>query len=390
MALATAPAKRKQNNDYSTYTAYEIRSHHLPQWCQYCNLRIQETPTTFWQQCFGQGPEYAESALSSRGGAGGVYRRFFGWLNMQQAHTPQQNTDDQGTTVYSGPVVARVLPKALPAPKETNEVSPLLAKIQDAVQAFEGALHPSAEKVLRLLLSDQNVYIHGPAGSGKSVLAKQTSMLLSKVLGREIAFRDLQVTGPNWSEIDYLVKIMPGQDGQLMSIPSPLVQGATQGNALVFVDEVDLATPEANVGGLNTPLAGRRIYDVLAGETVPMAENFYFLAAGNTDLSGPTPEYNSRCAQDGSFRSRFAASTVQIDYSPELEAKILAPQVANLLQTLRQRVAGKGIPVELSTRLGASMTTLLGKGLFDFQEVLSTWQASLPANIRFQVFGKGV
>jgi len=346
-------------------------------WREYCQVRHHQDGKPFWATCQVRGPEHAEKALRLKpGGAEGVFRKFWQWY-------------DERPPVVPVPPVPVVGPMVVPPAPVVVGDNPLLNAIKAACAAVPN-LHPEAEEILTCLLEGLNVYIWGPAGSGKSYLCGQIAGLLSNTLERVIAFRDLQVTGPNFCEVDYLVKIMPTPTGQLQSIPSPLVTGATEGDSLVLIDECDLATAESNVGGLNTPLASRRIYNVLEGQTIEIKDNFFFVAAGNTDLNGPTPEYPSRCAQDGSFRSRFATSTFRIDYSEELEAKILDPRIAKLLSEGRKRIAGKGIQLELSTRVGANLTKSIRKGLRSYERIVQRWMDSMDPTARTQAFPNGV
>lgn len=273
-----------------------------------------------------------------------------------------------------------------------------LVRLEQAIKAFtedlgEGAsVHPSTHKVCRKLLAGRNVYLYGPAGSGKSFLAAQVAKILGiffSLLGeeaptKEVGFFDM-VSGPNFSEFDYLAKAMPvasktGQTG-LCVIESPFMRAFQTPYSLAFIDEIDVCPPEANLS-LNGALASRRQFNPACGETVACAEGFFFLAAGNTDLNGPTPEYPARMQQDSAFISRFAASRILVEYSEELEAKILLPEVRQFLKACRTKAANKGLPVELSTRLGVNMSEQIKSGLFSAQEVFADWAAELNHSVR--------
>lgn len=371
-------AKTKMEGELTMITLQEVESRGRDLWDRYCRGRAAEArqcdkPATFWVTCGTKGPVRPQEVFGARDPQAiqKIWGKFLAWADTQK---------DESTLP---PVAVKDIPTTVPIEDGTvlNAIRSAVAKVPN--------LHPVAQEVLTCLLEGQNVYLWGPAGSGKSYLCQQVAGLLSEVIGKPIAFQDLQITGPNFSEIDYLVRIMPNEDGSLRSIPSPLVIGA-KGDSLVLIDECDLATAEANVGGLNTPLASRRIYDVLAGQTIDMGENFFFIAAGNTDLNGPTPEYPSRCTQDGSFRSRFATSTFRIDYSEDLESKILDPRVAKLLNEGRKRIVGKGIQLELSTRVGANLTKSIRAGLRPYAQIVQRWLDQMDPTARQQAFPQGV
>jgi len=338
------------------------------------NAEVTKGSKRFWASCLTYGPERPYQLYGND--VEKIYANFWAWLAVHN-----------GKPVPKPPVPTPPKPEGQVTPGRGVQGSPLSILIDQACAAVSN-LHPCANELVRLLLSGQNCYLSGPAGCGKSYLCAQVAGILSTVIGKDIPLCDVQVTGPNWSDIDYLTKIMPTAGGKLESIPSPLLNGALNGG-LVFIDELDLATAESNVGGLNTILASRRIYHPLKGETIDAHSDFYFISAGNTDLRGPTPEFPARCAQDSSLISRFAAGTFQVGYSEALEKKILEPRVCKLIHDLRKKIAGKGCPVELSTRLGADMTRQLAAGLLTFDQVVHRWKQGLSADIQSQLFGGG-
>lgn len=378
-------------------TLQEVESKGATLWSRYCLAREQEAqnagkPVTFWVTCRTKGPIRPQEVFGTKDPAAvqKIWAKFLGWCQEQKEDVLD------GTLLGAIKSACAFLPVKKDELINPNppEPAPVIVQYNTLLGTINAAcakvpnLHPVAKKAVKKLLAGLNVYLWGPAGSGKSYMCQQIAGILSEVLAKPIAFRDQQVTGPNFSEIDYLVKIMPNEDGSLRSIPSPLVTGA-KGDSLVLVDEVDLATGEANVGGLNTPLASRRIFDVLAGETIDIGPDFFFIAAGNTDLNGPTPEYPTRCPQDGSFKSRFATSRFWVGYNEELESKILDPRIAKLLSEARKRIAGKGIELELSTRIGANLTKEIRAGLQTYAEVLEDWFASMDQTARQQAFPQG-
>lgn len=270
------------------------------------------------------------------------------------------------------------------AAKQDQEENPLRLKVKAAIEQYReqgNVVHPVLEKAIRNLAAGRNVYLHGPAGSGKSVTARQMAEVMSLFLEEDIEFFDM-VAGPNFSEFDFLAKAMPvaekGKTG-LRVIRSPYMQAFAKGNALAFIDEQDVAPSEANLS-LNGGLEQRRQFDPSIGVTVAAGKHFYYVSAGNTNLEGPTPNYPARQPQDSAFISRFVGSRLYVDYSEEVEKLLLNDRVLEFLTSLRKTATQKGVNVEISTRLGVNMTKKIDSGLFTFDEVVKDWAVELPSN----------
>ena len=246
-------------------------------------------------------------------------------------------------------------------------------------------IHKDCAIAVRNLLAGENVLLKGPTGSGKSFLAKQIRLILQVLVQYQLTFYDM-VVGPNFTEFDYLAKTMPMADeedgaGKLAVIRSPFMTGFILGYCLVFVDEIAAAQAEVNIA-LNGALANRRQFDPSTGETRECGHHFYFLAADNTDLTGPTPDYPTRVQQDDSFISRFVGSRIHVDYDLALEKKLFHPRVFKLFQKFRKLIANKKVKVELSTRLGVKLTNKINSNMFTYDEAVSRWLSELSLPVK--------
>ena len=308
------------------------------------------------------------------------------------------------------------VPAPSPAPSPAPEPSPLPApsagkreRLEAFLKASGEAFHPVLPQVLMAMLAgmDNNkihpVYVWGPAGSGKSHMAMQACSLLGRFIGKELAFYGM-VAGPNFTEFDYLAKAMPkgetpvpplfsmlpasvpdwvkkavafvagilaGQGGVRLIDAAP-VQAYRTGDAFLFVDEFCLADSAANKS-LNPLFEGDWLYNPATSERLLRPETLFALCAGNSNLQGPTQEYRASQPQDGSVISRFASAIFFMDYDSKMESRILDPRVATWLVQCRERLANKGIPCEVSTRLGVRLTQELKAGYRTWDELKATW-----------------
>lgn len=167
----------------------------------------------------------------------------------------------------------------------------------------EPVRHEIFQDVLNWLQMGEHVYLYGPAGTGKNVLAKQ----LADELGLPMFFMN-KVT----DVFDF--KGSPTADGGY--IPSAFYRAFTEGG-LFFFDEFD-ASSENAITALNAALANR-YFDFPVHGNVEAHPNFRVVAAGNTSGKGASVEYNGRNKLDDATLNRFAV--VQMDYDPRIEER---------------------------------------------------------------------
>ena len=361
----------------------------IPHWEVYATARGAETTmlAPFWKVA-SQRPEYIDEMPKTQ--AGQFINSFKASLVLAPVPGPAPSPDKA--------------PAPAPAPGADRR-SKLLAFLASTGEHY----HPVLEQVLMAMLAglDQGkihpVYVWGPAGSGKSHMAMQACSLLGRFISKELAFFGM-VAGPNFTEFDYLAKAMPKGETPVPAIvemlpkacPGWIVKGVTwlagifagmggvrlidaapvqayrQGDSFLFVDEFCLADSAANKS-LNPLFEGDWLYNPATSERLLRPETLFALCAGNSNLQGPTQEYRASQPQDGSVISRFATAIFYMDYDQNLEARILDPRVSAWLADCRQRLANKGIPCEVSTRLGIRMTQELKAGYRTWQELKSAW-----------------
>lgn len=159
--------------------------------------------------------------------------------------------------------------------------------------------------ILELVANHENVYLYGPAGSGKNVLCEE----LAKALGVEFYYQNTILT-------KFDISGYKNAGGEFEE--TEFYKAWTNGG-LFMLDEVDNSQAEALIA-LNAALANGYYTFPNIGK-VKAHKDFYCIAAGNTNGQGATDEYCGRYKMDESSRDRFFF--VKIDYNKEIEKSIV-------------------------------------------------------------------
>ena len=186
-----------------------------------------------------------------------------------------------------------------------------------------------------------NVYLFGPAGSGKSHTAEQ----VAEALG-------LDFYGQTTIQFAHDVRGYGDAGGNFQETP---FYKAFAFGGLYFQDEYDRSNAEAAIV-LNSALANGW-YDFPIVGRVNAHPNFRFMAAGNTLMTGADEEYVTGQEIDASSRDRFAYF-FEIGYSHEVELHIAHgnEEIVNFVEDVRQAIKETGIKHVVSYRATAAMT----------------------------------
>ncbi len=173
-----------------------------------------------------------------------------------------------------------------------------------------GRVHKKFEECLLLTQVERQLFVCGPAGSGKTTLGLQLSKALS------LDFAQISCSG-GLSEAHLLGRML--FDGTYVS--SDLVRLYENGGVFLF-DEIDAADANTLLV-INSGLAN----DVLSvpnrkdNNHAKRHKDFVCICAGNTWGTGSF-EYQGRNHLDAAFLDRFCMSKVEIDYDEDLEREI--------------------------------------------------------------------
>lgn len=159
--------------------------------------------------------------------------------------------------------------------------------------------------ILELVANHENVYLYGPAGSGKNVLCEE----LAKALNVPFYYQNTILT-------KFDISGYKNAGGEFEE--TEFYKAWTNGG-LFMLDEVDNSQAEALIA-LNAALANGYYTFANVGK-VKAHKDFYCIAAGNTNGQGATDEYCGRYKMDESSRDRFFF--VKIDYNKDIEKSIV-------------------------------------------------------------------
>lgn len=194
----------------------------------------------------------------------------------------------------------------------------------------ESVLDPNFENILHLVAAHENVYLYGPAGSGKNTIAEQ----IAEALGVEFYYQNTLVT-------KFDVSGYKNAQGEYEETP---FYKAWKNGGLFFADELDNSTAEAIIA-LNAALANGYYTFPNSSEKVAKNPNFFCIAAGNTNGQGATEEYCGRYQMDESSRDRFAF--IEIDYNKKVEESICGGHL-DILDFIRDlRSVAKSLRIKL-------------------------------------------
>ena len=208
-------------------------------------------------------------------------------------------------------------------------------RLPEKAEKVEGITHPKYDEVLAMIAEGENVYLYGPAGSGKNVLCAQ----VAKGLGIPFYYQNTVLTKFDLSGFKNAVGDFEKTE---------FFEAFTKGG-LFMLDEVDNSTAEAMVA-LNAALA-KGYYSFPGVGRVDVHPDFRCIAAGNTIGTGADSAYCGRYKLDASSRDRFCFEG--IDYCEEIEAAITAGDDTGLLvfiHDLRKAVQDVGAEIILGYR----------------------------------------
>lgn len=216
---------------------------------------------------------------------------------------------------------------------------------QENITRDMGLQHHKFDTLLKAVAAGVNVWLAGPAGSGKTSAAESVAKAL-----------DMPFTFNGAVDNEYKLTGFVDAQGRIVSRP---FRESYQNGGLHLFDEVDGSFPGALLA-FNAAIANKMM-DFPDG-IIKMHPDFRVIAAANTFGGGGTIEYVGRMRQDAAFLDRFAFINWPID--EELErATCSNPTWCTRVQTLRTRAAAKGMKVSISPRATYYGEKLLAAGL---------------------------
>ncbi len=251
--------------------------------------------------------------------------------------------------------------------REHSQPQPLRIEYRErhSGEHAQALAHKDFPKLLKAVSSGENVWLFGPAGTGKTTAAEQ----VATVLGRTFHFN---------GALDSEHKLLGFTDAQGRIVSRPFRKAWMEGGVYLF-DEVDASLPQALLA-FNAALANG-IVDFPDG-AARKHPDFVCIAGANTIGQGATVEYNGRYKPDAAFVDRFAMVRWDVDETLErtlalgkIEDQTLGAKWIDLVQKVRRKIASEGsVKHVVSPRASIGGCALLHAGF--------TWEEAIEARLR--------
>ena len=245
-------------------------------------------------------------------------------------------------------VAQQVAAKVAEITRQLEEANTTRVQINTAPAVkIEGKLHPKFEQVLSCVKHNIPAYLFGPAGTGKTTLAKQVakSLNLDFYCVSALQFK---------SEFEGFV------DGYGKYQSTDFYRAFTCGG-IFMLDEIDSTAAEVLVAFNNALANGFYTFPGEIGK-VEAHKDFRIIAAGNTIGLGADSAYNGRFQLDASTRDRFAF--VKVEYIREIEAALARNdyELVDFMAAARVAIAEQGLNATASPRAIDRIATFLAGG----------------------------
>lgn len=215
--------------------------------------------------------------------------------------------------------------------------------------------HAMFETVLRALHARMHVWLPGPAGSGKSVLARQCFTALGYA---DPGRGGIHLTGAIETPFQLLGYVSPNGDDR--TLYTPFRKAWQNGGAFIF-DDTDRSNPKA-LCAFNEALANRVC--AFPDGVLEAHPDFRVAATANTYGLGGGADYVGAARLDAAFLTRFAF--LPVNYDEALERKIAGPGGAEwtgFVLAVRSAVSRLGIKHIVSPRSTYNGLAMLAAGM---------------------------
>lgn len=223
----------------------------------------------------------------------------------------------------------------------------IVVKLPDGSKKSAGGVqHEMFETILKYVTANVPVFMRGPAGTGKSSIAKSAASALDM---------DFYFSGA----VQDIYKFTGFVDANGHYSKTQFYDFCCNGGVF-FLDEMDASIPEVLVA-LNAAIANR-YFDFPCGK-VELNENCRFICAGNTYGTGADAEYTGRYQLDAATLDRFAV--VDIDYSKDIFNAVTNgnKDLIAFIYDLRKACKAVGVNMILSYRCAQNVTAMESVGL---------------------------
>lgn len=220
-----------------------------------------------------------------------------------------------------------------------GQTAPLVLDVTRVGQAdpvrIEGAHCQLPEVLERLAAGFHNVWLTGPAGTGKTTIVEHAAKALSLGYGA-LSFSE---GFEEW----WLLGRQTIKNGTVEFESTPFLRWYEEGG-LFALEELDSANPSALIV-LNQALANSSFVNPVSGKVYRRAAQAFAVVTANTFGTGGDAQYVGRAQLDASTLDRFVGATISIGYDEGMEQRLattIAPSGGlawhQRITTIRRRV----------------------------------------------------
>lgn len=262
---------------------------------------------------------------------------------------------------------------------ETRKVEIVVTHADGSKTCGSGSQHKDFEKLLRLVAAGENVFMSGPAGSGKTTAAQKVADAMGmKLIIQPVATDKFDAVG----FIDAAGTYRPSAVYRWAKSPEP---------AILLIDEIDAWIPAALVA-LN-PVLDNRIGIFPEGQ-FDIDPRHRVVATANTWGLGANAEYCGRNRLDAASLDRFGAR-LEWDYDEGFERKLvyemvgqpLGKPVADVSAKARKELRKNGVRVVWGPRQTFGLARRIAAGFSLDDAFAVSAMASVPDGKRKAVMG---
>jgi len=204
--------------------------------------------------------------------------------------------------------------------------------------------HQQFPALLAMLSAGCNVWLAGPAASGKTTAGEQCAEALG-------------VPFYSCGAITYEEKLTGFRTADGSTIRTEFREAWEHGGVFLW-DEIDGSDANA-VLPFNAALSAG--YHPFPDAKIRRHKDCYLIAAANTWGHGGTFEYVGRLKQDAAFMDRF--QMLAWDYDPAIEEQCGNAEWVAIVRSYRAKIAAKGIKVMVTPRASFAGAKLLAAGV---------------------------
>lgn len=245
-------------------------------------------------------------------------------------------------------VAEQVAAKVAEITRQLEEANTTRVQINTAPAVkIEGKLHPKFKQVLSCVKHNIPAYLFGPAGTGKTTLAKQVA-------------KSLNLDFYCVSALQFKNEFEGFIDGYGKYQITDFYRAFT-GGGVFMLDEIDSTASEVLVAFNNALANGFYTFPGEIGK-VEAHKDFRIIAAGNTIGLGADSAYNGRFQLDASTRDRFAF--VKVEYIRDIEAALARNdyELVDFMAAARVVIAEQGLNATASPRAIDRIATFMADG----------------------------